>query len=61
MTANSDDSKSAMVEGLGGGAARAHRGGEESGDGCGEDRARASAFIGARGRRRHRGGFNGQP
>jgi hypothetical protein len=33
--------------------------GEESGDGCGEDQARASAFIGVGGRRR--GGFNGRP
>jgi hypothetical protein len=44
-----DDGKSAVAEGLGGGDARARRGGEESGDGCGEDRVRASAFY--RGRR----------
>jgi hypothetical protein len=35
------------------------RGGEQGQ--CREDRARASAFIGAGGRRRHRGGFNGWP
>jgi hypothetical protein len=34
-----------VVEGLGGGDARTQRGGEESGDGCGEDRARASNFY----------------
>jgi hypothetical protein len=45
-----NDGKSVSAEGLGGGAARARRGGEESGDGCGEDRTRASAFIGAGGR-----------
>jgi hypothetical protein len=33
------------VERLRGGDARAQRGGEESGDGCSEDRARASAFY----------------
>jgi hypothetical protein len=35
----------AVAEELGGGGARAWRGEEESGDGCGEDRARASAFY----------------
>jgi hypothetical protein len=34
-----------VAKGLGGGDARAQRGGEESGDGCGEDRARVSAFY----------------
>jgi hypothetical protein len=33
------------VEELDGGGARAHRGEEESGDGCSKDRARASAFY----------------
>jgi hypothetical protein len=37
-----------VVEELGGGEARARRGGEENGDGCGEDRVRASAFYGGR-------------
>jgi hypothetical protein len=56
-----DDGKSAVAEGLEGDAARDQRGGEESRHGYGEDRARASTFIGAGGRRRRRGGFNGQP
>jgi hypothetical protein len=38
-----------VAEELGGGDAQAWRGGEENGDGCGEDQARASAFY--RGRR----------
>jgi hypothetical protein len=38
-----------VAEELRGGDARARRGGEENGDGCGEDRARASTFY--RGRR----------
>jgi hypothetical protein len=38
-----------VVEELGGGEARAQRGGEENRDGCGEGRVRASAFY--RGRR----------
>jgi hypothetical protein len=38
-----------VAEELGGGDAQASRGGEENGDGCGEDRVRASAFY--RGRR----------
>jgi hypothetical protein len=40
-----DDGKAAAAEELGGGGARARRREEESGDGCGEDRARASAFY----------------
>jgi hypothetical protein len=44
-----DDGKATAVEELSGGGARAWRGEEENGDGCGEDRARASAFY--RGRR----------
>jgi hypothetical protein len=38
-----------VVVELGGGGAQAQRGEEESGDGCGKDRARASTFY--RGRR----------
>jgi hypothetical protein len=34
-----------VVEELGCGEARARTGGEENGDGCGEDRVRASAFY----------------
>jgi hypothetical protein len=34
-----------VVEELGGGEARARRGGEENGDGSGEDRVRASTFY----------------
>jgi hypothetical protein len=44
-----DDGKAAVAEEIGGGGARAWRGEEESEDGCGKDRARASAFY--RGRR----------
>jgi hypothetical protein len=40
-----DDSKAVAAEELGGGGARAQRGEEDSGDGCVEDRARASAFY----------------
>jgi hypothetical protein len=40
-----DDGKAVAAEELGGGGARAQRREEESGDGCGEDRARASAFY----------------
>jgi hypothetical protein len=40
-----DDGKAAAAEELGGGGSRARRREEESGDGCGEDRARASAFY----------------
>jgi hypothetical protein len=44
-----DGGKAAAVEELDGGGARAQRGEAESGDGCGKDRSRASAFY--RGRR----------
>jgi hypothetical protein len=40
-----DDDKAAAVEEPGGDGARARRGEEESGDGCGEDRARAPTFY----------------
>jgi hypothetical protein len=40
-----DDSKAVAAEELGGGGTRAQRGEEESGDGCREDWARASAFY----------------
>jgi hypothetical protein len=40
-----NDGKSTPVEELRGGDARTRRGGEESEDGCGEDRARASTFY----------------
>jgi hypothetical protein len=45
-----DDGKVAVAEELGGSGARARRGEEESGDGCGEDWVRASAFYRAGGR-----------
>jgi hypothetical protein len=44
-----NDGKVAAEEELGGGGTQARRGEEESGDGCSEDRLRASAFY--RGRR----------
>jgi hypothetical protein len=40
-----DDGNAAVSEEIGGGGARARRGEEESEDGCGKDRARASAFY----------------
>jgi hypothetical protein len=39
-----NDGKVTAAEELGGGGAQDQRGEEESGDGCDEDRARASAF-----------------
>jgi hypothetical protein len=55
----SDDGKAVMAEELGGGGSRAWRGEEESGDRCGEGRARTSAFYRAGGRWRRRG-LNGR-
>jgi hypothetical protein len=40
-----DDGKAMAAEELDGGGARARRGEEESGDGCGDGRARALAFY----------------
>jgi hypothetical protein len=51
----SDDGKAAASEELSGGGARAQRGEEVSGDGCGEGWVRASAFYRGRREAEHRG------